>query len=307
MQSKLIVFLLLTGIGCFCLPLTTADVLPPAVPENQMISIYSYIETIGMVIEKSSFTSQSSSAYLHDGILFGNDADVGNAAFGERVANIVWSDKTITNGGYLKETKTFGYDSGNQGPEGYNLETDKILTYESIDGSTLLSSERISMEICGNFSDTAGSSRCVFGQGANAVNPAFCNTITASSDLIGVTSISAQTSMNARFTASSADVPAALKYNIDVSPNAASGAEYAMGTVQTEFTARIMEANGVLDINGRAAGTGSTYFDPAHTTDPFANYWDNSARITTFSDKTMVSGGITRVTKGFNYLSGMNL
>ena len=300
MQSKQIVFLLLIGIGFFCLPPTVADVLPPAVPENQMISVYSYIETIGMVIEKSSFTSQSSSAYLHDGILVGNDADVGNAAFGERVAQIVWSDKTITNGGYLKETKTFGYGSGNQGPEGYNLETDKILTYESIDGSTLAASERISMQICGNFSDTAASTRCVFGQSNNAVNPAFCNTVTAESNLIGVTSMSAQTTMNARFTASNADVPAALSYKIDVSPNAASGAEYAMGTVQTEFTARIMEANDRLDDN-------QVYYDPAHTADPFANYWDDPARITTFSDKTMVSGGITRVTKAFNYQSGMSL
>ncbi|MBN1166790.1 MAG: hypothetical protein JXA44_06625 [Methanospirillaceae archaeon] len=300
MHSKLFVLVLLTGTGFFCLPPTGADILPPAVPENQMISVYSYIETIGVVIEKSSFTSESSSAYLHNGILFGSDADIGNAAFGERVAQIVWRDKTITNGGYLKETKTFGYGSGNQGSQGYNLQTDKILTYESIDGSTLAASERISMEICGNYSDTAGLTRCVFGSGNRAVNPAFCNIVTAESNLIGVTSISAQTSMDARFAASDADIPAALSYKIDVSPNTASGAEYAMGTVETEFSARIMEANDRLDDN-------HVYYDPAHTADPFANYWDDSARITTYSDRTMVSGGITRVTKAFAYQSGMSL
>jgi len=290
------------------------------VPENQLFSSIEYVNVLGPVMKSVDITSEQSSAYLHNGILFGS-ADAAGAgvnpanpidptgilqAFGEVVSQTTYKNELLTNGGLTDLTYTLGLDTTNQLAESWNLETDEILTYASVDGSTLAASERATLDVAANYEATQNNMRCVFAQAANPVMPAFCNKVTVESTLASVTSMAVQTTLELRDTASSAETPAAVNYKINVDPNAAQGGQYADGQVGVTFTASIREANGWLgDINGAVAGTNSEYYMPVTGTDWSQNYWDDEARITNYVSSTTVTGGITKLTKQFNYNSAM--
>jgi len=301
--------------------LAAADRLPPQLPENQMINEIEYINVLGPVMKSVSLVSEQSSGYLHNGILVGswdatgavvNPADPQDPngalqAFGEVVSQTTYKNELLTNGGLTDLTYTLGYDTGNQIEESWNLETDEILTYASVDGSTLAATERATIDVAANYQATAGNMRCVFAQAANPVMPAFCNKVTVESTLASVTSMAVQTTLELRDTAATADISEAMNYKINVDPNAAQGGQYADGQVGVTFTASIREANGNQDWNGVAAGTGGNYYAPTLATTGAweQNYWDDEARITNVVDTITVTGGITKLTKAFTYASTM--
>ena len=308
-------FLAIAMIALFLLVgLAAADRLPPAKPENQLISEIEYINVLGPVMKSVDLVSEQSSAYLHNGILRGS-YDGGTAdrqdptgalqALGEVVSQTTYKNELLTNGGLLDLTYTLGFDTSNSIAESWNLETDEILTYASVDGSTLAATERATLGVAANYQSTANSMRCVFATGANPVMPAFCNVVTAESTLASVTSMAVQTTLELRDTAASADIPAALNYKINVDPNAAQGGQYADGQVGVTFTASIREANGYL-------GDGTEYYSPENDTNAAGNpiwvnnYWDDEARITNYAESTTVTGGITKLTKAFAYTSGIS-
>ena len=270
-----------------------ADRLPVATPENQLIATSEFIEVLGPIMKTVKFTSEHSDAYLHPGIVFGMDNN--DQTFGESVAQTSYSDKVLSNGGMSTLTYTFGYNSGNMIDGVYNLETDSILTYESIDGSTLMALERASMDIVGNYQNTENVMRCVFASNDNTYVPAFCNKVTAESSLMGVTSMAVQSTLELRDTAPTTDVGGELRYKLNVDP--VSGQDYANGVVNAEFTASIREANDFLDTNDD-----DTYYMPG-ATDWNRNYWDDEARVTNYDDSETIIGGITRLTKDFSYNS----
>ncbi|MBN1167034.1 MAG: hypothetical protein JXA44_07870, partial [Methanospirillaceae archaeon] len=235
-------FLAITLIAMFLLVgLAAADRLPPQQPENQLISSVEYINVLGPVMKSVSLISEQSSAYLHNGILLGSfDQNAGanpidpNGALqniGEVVAQTTYDMEVLTNGGLLDQTYTLNYDTKNQITESWNLETDWIMTYASVDGSTLAASERATLDVAGNYERTAGNMRCVFAQAQNNVMPAFCNVVTAESTYASVTSMAVQTTLDLRNTAATADTPLALSYKVNVDPNAAQGGQYADGQV----------------------------------------------------------------------------
>lgn len=199
---------------------------------------------------------------------------------GESIAIVTYSDSIRTNGGHLQMNKAVGFDSGNKGSGLSNLEAEKVITYESIDGSFLVGSEEWSLSVAGNYKDTSDSIRCVFASAQSSVMPAFCNTVKAKSELINFTSGQISTKGSLRAVAATGDVPAGLFYQIAVSPVSGSSSGFAEGTVRTEFAGSIMEARGTSD-------------SPAAT-----NQW---------SDKTSVSGGIKTFQKTFGYESGLSL
>jgi len=295
--------------------LAAADRLPPQLPENQLISSVEYVNVLGPVMKSVSLVSEQSSAYLHNGILLGSadagaagavDADGARQVLGEVVAQTTYKNELLTNGGLLDLTYTLAFDTSNSIAESWNLETDEILTYASVDGSTLAATERATLDVAANYQATSNNMRCVFSTAASQVMPAFCNVVTAESTLASVTSMAVQTTLNLRETASSADVPAALSYKINVDPNAAQGGQYADGQVGVTFTASIREANGNLD-RLAGAGDGTNYYDPQNAAgSAFNNNWDDEARITNYVSSTTVTGGITKLTKQFNYQSGMS-
>ena len=155
-----------------------------------------------------------------------------------------------------------------------------MLTYESIDGSFLIGSEEWSLDVAGNFADTDDSIRCVFASAKSDVLPAFCNVVKAKSELINFNSGQVSTKGGLRAVAASSDVPAALFYQIAVTPVSGSSSGFAEGTVKTSFAGSIMEARGDSD-------------EPSAT-----NQW---------SDKASVSGGIKNFQKSFGYESGFTL
>ncbi|MDD1724324.1 MAG: hypothetical protein LUQ07_04250 [Methanospirillum sp.] len=223
-------------------------------------------------LSELSYTSDSDTVYsgIHDGRLYP----------GESIAIITFSDSIMTNGGHLMLNKDVGFDSGNKGKGLNNLESEKVLSYESIDGSFLVGSEEWSLDVAGNYKDTGDSIRCVFASASDSVIPAFCNAVKAKSELINFNSGQVSTKGGLRAVAATGDVPAGLFYQIAVTPLSNSGSGYAEGTVKTQFAGSIMEARGTND-------------EPAAT-----NQW---------SDKTTVSGGIKNFQKTFGYESGVSV
>ena len=306
-MKKFLIFALIAMF--FVVGLAAADRLPPQVPENQLYSAVEYINVLGPVMKSVDIVSEQSSAYLHNGILFGGfdtlnaanpqDPAGANQAFGEVVAQTTYKNELLTNGGLLDLTYTLAFDTSNSIAESWNLETDEILTYASVDGSTLAATERATLDVAANYQGTDTNMRCVFATAANPVMPAFCNVVTAESTLASVTSMAVQTTLELRDTAATADTPAALNYKINVDPNAAQGGQYADGQVGVTFTASIREANGFL-------GAPSLYYSPDSDADWNRNYWDDEARITNYVDTITVTGGITKLTKAFAYTSGIS-
>jgi hypothetical protein len=301
--------------------LAAADRLPPQVPENQMINEIEYINVLGPVMKSVSLVSEQSSAYLHNGILFGSrDANgLGPSpqdptgilqGFGEVVSITTYKNELLTNGGLTDLTYTLAFDTQNQLAESWNLETDEILTYASVDGSTLAATERATIDIAANYQATANSMRCVFAQAVEPVMPAFCNKVTVESTLASVTSMAVQTTLELRDTAASPETPAAINYKINVDPNAAQGGQYADGQVGVTFTASIREGQGARDLDGDGligwGGTaGDLYYGPTSQADWTHNYWDDEARVTNIVDTITITGGITKLTKAFAYSSRM--
>lgn len=199
---------------------------------------------------------------------------------GESIAIVTFSDSIMTNGGHLMLNKDIGFDSGDKGKGLDNLGVEKVLTYESIDGSFLVGSEEWSLDVAGNYADTEDSIRCVFASAEDKVFPAFCNVVKAKSELINFNSGQVSTKGGIRAVAATGDVPAGLFYQIAVTPNPNSATGYAEGTVKTSFAGSIMEARGKSD-------------DPSAT-----NQW---------SDKTTVSGSIKNFQKSFGYESGISI
>jgi hypothetical protein len=249
-----------------------ADFLPNATPENQQISITTLIDVIGYVSTDTSFDWTISSGTLEDR-MFGPN---------ETMASLFYKDSLMTNGGHLMLSSSLDFDSRNQTKGLYNFKTDKVVTYESAEGSHLMADESL-MSTGGNYSDSNGIGRCVFASGSSAAAPAFCNTVRARSTLINVNSAQYSTSAKARIVAADGSVPSALSYRIALTPNPSSGLGYAIGTVTTEFSADIMEA--------RSDGVS----------------WNRTSSTNSMKDKATVTGGIIQFSKAFDYQSGLSV
>jgi len=270
----------------------TAERLPNATPENQVFSTTEIIQVLGPVIKDVNLVNEHSSYWLQNGVMMHD----------ESVSRMSYKYGLITNGGLTDSVYTLKYSSANKALDQYNLDTDSVVTYQTDGlGSTLAMNEKVTIDVAGNYSNTAANMRCVFASAANTVIPAFCNVVSAESKLSGVTSMAFQTGVEARDTAASADTPMELNYNINVDPNASTGSEYADGSVMVKLSASIMEANGyrsTLDFYD----TNPLTIDAAST-----GTYDNVARRTSYTDKVTVTGGITKLQKSFSYKGGMRL
>ncbi|MDR2855633.1 MAG: hypothetical protein LBV40_05710 [Methanomicrobiales archaeon] len=117
----------------------------------------------------------------------------------------------------------------------YNIETEKVLTYTSQNGSHLMGEELYVLDVAGNWSSRGSDLICVFARSELDLIPAFCNKVTASSTLRSITTEQIQSIGSATAVGST---PAALNYEIVVTPD---GAGYAHGIVSTVFTVSVME------------------------------------------------------------------
>ena len=198
----------------------------------------------------------------------------------ENIMLMTWSDELRSNGGKIALNKNIDFDSKNKVAGMSNLQVEKVLTYASTEGAHLNGAESWTLDVAGNYEKTADTIRCVFASAASTYYPAFCNVVKAQSELVNVNSAQVSTKGAARGVAATGDVPAALSYQIAVTPDSNSGSGFADGTVKTKFSGSIMEAR------------------QKHQTPSATNTWKDAASV---------SGGIKNFQKVLDYTSGFSI
>ena len=249
-----------------------ADRLPNQTPENQIFSIDTVIDVTGAVDDKTTM------AWV---IATPGSIPTGILGYTQSVADVTYKDAILTNGGKLAENKNFAFNSKDQASGLFNIDSEKVLTYASTEGSHMVGEEEYTLSVAGNWAESVNNIRCVFSQGKNPILPAFCNIVSAKSSLVNVNSAQISTKGQIRAVAAQADVPAELNYRIAVTPDANSGSGFAEGTVSTTFTGSIQEAR-----------------------DNGASTWNKTAAENTWKDHTEVTGGIKNFQKALGYKSG---
>ena len=281
--------------------LAAADVLPHPVPENQVFSVTSIIEAVGAVTESTSLVWQVGDAGLTE--LPPAVGQESGAIRSGSIAYVTYSDSIMTNGGQISEVKSFSMDTHAKTAGLYNIETAKVLTYTSQNGSHLMGEEILVLDVAGNWSYGLDDIVCVFAKASKQAIPAFCNKVTASSKLTSVTTAQIETVGAMTAIGASANVPAALNYEISVTPDANSASGYADGIFSTTFTISIME--------GRSDGKITP--DNLNNTRPYAypgttyslDKYDELASTLTYIDSASVAGGVSTFNKVFGYQSGV--
>ena len=270
---------------------SVADRLPQGVPENQRISLYTVIDTIGAVMEKTTFSWQTSDKGLDS---LGTPTIHGNSVKGSSIAYAAYSDFVMTNGGQFTETKSVVISTDPKAPGMYNIETQKVLTYESVNGSHLMADESYVLDVAGQWSYEGSEFTCVFAQAKSSVIPAFCNKVTAASKMRSVTSAQVQTRGSLTAVGNDASVPAALNYEISITPSSKSASGYADGIFSTTFTASVMEGRSATATSGQDA------------MDKMMDISNNLSATLTVIDTASVSGGVSAFNKVFSYQSGIS-
>jgi hypothetical protein len=278
--------------------LATADRLPKQVPENQIFAISSIIEAVGPVNEKTSAVWNIGDAGLNR---LPNAEGTNTTIQSGSIAVATYSDSIITNGGQISEVKSFNMDTTEKAAGLYNVETTKVLTYTSQNGSHLMGEESYVLDVAGNWSLAGDDIVCVFSKAKNNVIPAFCNKVSASSKLTSVTTAQVETQGAMTVIGAKSSVPAALKYEISVTPDANSASGYADGIVSTRFTVGIMEGRSDGEIR-TVAGVGRD--NTNGVVNALANF-NQLASTIVFEDTATVAGGISTFNKAFNYQSGI--
>ena len=303
------VFLMISG-------LATADILPNPVPENQVFTLTSIVEAVGVTTESTSLVWQIGDEGLDQipPVRTIEDAD-GNIIRGTSgsIAYVTYSDSITTNGGQISEVKSFSMDTNAKTEGMYNIETTKVLTYTSQNGSHLMGAESYVLDVAGNWTYGLDSIVCVFSKANDTAIPAFCNKATASSKLTSVTTAQVETVGGLTAVADKSSVPAALNYEISVTPDANSASGYADGIVSTTFTVSVMEGR-FWSENGDQDFWWVPYdgfYDP--NTDTYTIFRDDATgnayklgSTVTYIDTATVAGGISAFNKGFSYQSGVS-
>jgi hypothetical protein len=284
--------------------LATADVLPKPVPENQVFTTTSIIEAVGVTQESTSLVW-----WVGDKGITTLPAVVGNKEgdgyISGSIAYVTYSDSIVTNGGQISEVKSFTMDTRSKTAGLYNIETSKVLTYTSQNGSHLMGAESYVLDVVGNWSTPNDDVICVFSKAKTDRVPAFCNKVTASSKLTSVTTAQVETVGALTAVTDKSDTPAALKYEISVTPDANSASGYADGIVSATFTVSIQEGRSdgrIFDIE-----TDPYVFADQGITPGDIYAFNNSAKLAstlTYIDTATVAGGISTFNKAFNYQSG---
>ncbi|MFH0967682.1 MAG: hypothetical protein V1862_08380 [Methanobacteriota archaeon] len=271
-----------------------ADRLPSAVSENQQFTIDTQIEATGSIEDKTNL----------DWILVKNGTTADTAlGKGEIIAVARYSDTLLSNGGNISEIKNTGFDSSSMSSKKFNLESEKVLTYASMEGSHLTGSEYLLLNIAGNYSsDKSNETRCVMESPVVTAVPAFCNIVRTQSDLSNINSAQVSTKSQLR-AAGSSSTSSGIGYQIAVTPDTASGNQYAEGIVKTEFAGSITEARVGKKSSSSKSKSSKSSKSPSSSSDD----WRTPAATNEWKDTTEVIGGISNLEKVFEYQSGMKV
>ena len=280
--------------------LGTADILPKEVPENQVFTVVSMIEAVGAVTETTSTIWEVGDRGLDTlPVARGANSTIRSGS----IAYVTYSDSTMSNGGQISEVKSFTMDTHAMDEGMYNIETTKVLTYTSQNGSHLMGEESYVLDIAGNWTRGLDDVVCVFAKAKENTYPAFCNKVTASSKLRSVTTAQIETIGGLTVIGSRTNTPAALDYEISITPDPNSASGYADGIFTAIFTVSIME--------GRSDGNITPVRDPGAGTPPWPEplydleFYDQLASTLTYVDSATVTGGVSTFNKAFGYHSGV--
>jgi hypothetical protein len=280
--------------------LGTADVLPNPVPENQVFTVISMLDAVGALTESTSTVWQVGDAGL---TALPIASGTGDTIRSGSIAYVTYSDTSMSNGGQISETKSFNMDTHAKTEGMYNIETTKVLTYTSQNGSHLMGEESYVLDVAGNWSHGITDIVCVFAKAKQNNIPAFCNKVTASSKMRSVTTAQVETIGGLTALASKSGVPAALNYEISVTPDANSASGYADGIFTTTFTISIMEGRS----DGCITPAMSTVAGGARW--PFPVYdlrdYDELASTLSYIDSASAAGGVSTFNKAFSYQSSI--
>jgi len=270
-----------------------ADRLPNQTPENQVFSVDTVIDATGQAESSADmdWTIGSPSA-LWDGWIEQYQA----------ISLTRYQDTLLTNGGKLSVNKNWDFSSKDQADGIYNIETTKVLTYGSMEGSHLVGEEEFLEDNAGNWNNATDNIRCVFSSHDETLPP-FCDIVTAKSRLININIAQVSTKGQIRSVASHDYIPAELNYQIAVSPDTNSGSGFAEGGVKTLYSGSIVEGRGMGQYPKQYH-----YVDPQYGIDTW--YWgtENSPSHTnTWKDTSEALGGIKTFQKAFDYRSGFRI
>ncbi len=279
MRSTRAIIILCIAILSFVL-ITGGDRLPNQTPENQIYSIDTTLDAVGIVDDKNSMSWVVASP---------NAIPTAIPGEGQSVSDTLFIDSILTNGGKLSENKNFDFSSKNPSEGLYNIENQKVLTYASTNGAHLVGEEEYTLSVAGNYSTSDGNVRCVFSQNTGFIIPAFCNIVSAKSALLNINSAQVSSKGQIRSVAETIDVPTALNYRLAVSPDQKSGRGYAEGGVKTVFAGSSMEARDGGDAN---------YL--AFSSDVNNGTWNKTSSVRTWKDSTSVYGRIRNLQKNFD-------
>ncbi len=273
-------------------PASFADRLPTAVPETQLFTIDTMVDAVGSIDEATRFDWTT----VKNGTV-SSDTTLGK---GEIVSAVVYADTLLSNGGNISEVKNLGFDSASMSTKSFNIDSEKVLTYTSAEGSHLVGEETLLLNVAGNYSsDKTDSIRCVLATSDTYTYPAFCNVVRAKSELVNLNSGQISTKGQIRALGTSSSTSAGLNYQIAVTPDSGSGLTTAQGTVKTEFAGSILEARDAKK------STGSSSKKKSKTTS--SSDWNTTAATNEWKDATEVTGGIVNLQKVFGYQSGMRV
>jgi len=284
------------------LGLATADVLPKQVPEQQLFTTTSVIDGVAVISEKTSTVWKVGDAGLDQlPDATGNDDNILSGSIGFAS----YYDMIMSNGGQIAEVKSFSMDTQGKSEGLYNIETAKVLTYTSQNGSHLMGEESYVLDVAGNWSKGVDGIVCVFSKASTDIVPAFCNKVTASSKMRSVTTAQVETIGALTAVRTEGAVPAALNYEISVSPDANSASGFAEGIFMTTFTISIMEGRSDGNVTNDQPAAGMLAEAPYDGIYALVDY-DKLASTLNYIDTATVAGAINAFNKAFNYQSGTN-
>lgn len=257
-----------------------ADRLPPQVPENQRYSIDTQLDANGTIGDLTKVDWMLASV---------NPIPTGMLTESQVIAMVSYRDESSSNGGHMNEMKSMDFDSKSKSKNLFNMESEKVLTYQSIEGSHLIGVESLLLDDAGNYTNAAGTVRCVFADPLISLIPAFCNVVSSRSELINMNHAQISSKSQIRAASTYLSSPAGMNYRITVTPDGTAG--IAEGTVRTSFAGSVMEAR---DTNVTSISTANPE-------------WNKTAVTHQWHDQTEATGMIRNLQKNFNYVSGMIL
>lgn len=275
------IFIILIFVLCtnLCL-LVIADRLPSEVTENQIFTIDTEIKAVGILSEESSvdWIIDYQRLYVNGSYDYGHIHD-GKLNRTESIAILQWDDSLRSSGGSIAMGKKIAYNSKNKAESRYNLQTEKVLTYRTKEGSHLSGGESWSLDVAGNWDYKPEYIRCVFADNDPDYFPAFCNIVKADSTLLNFNTGQLSSRGVARSVTYYTQYPSALNYLIAVRPDSGMNSP-AMGTIKTDFGGSIMEAR---------------------------NRSNNASATNNWKDTISVTGGIEKFQKKLMYESGFKV